>query len=74
DTWIDVTKTIGAKIAALSAHRSQLGDRDIAPMILEWATDAARHAPARKSGGKRGTRRPKHAEAFRVMKLLREET
>ena len=73
DTWIDVTDTIDAKIAALSAHRSQLGDRDIAPMILEWAMDAARHAPARKADGKRGTRRPKYAEAFRVMRLLREE-
>jgi LmbE family N-acetylglucosaminyl deacetylase len=74
DTWIDVTDTIEAKIAALSAHRSQLGDRDIAPLILGWAMDAARHAPARKAAGKRGTRRTRHAEAFRVMRLLREES
>ena len=73
DTWVDVTETIDVKIAALSAHRSQLGDRDIAPMILAWARDEARRAPARKAGGKGGTPRPKHAEAFRVMKLLREE-
>ena len=73
DTWIDVTETIEAKIAALSVHRSQLGDRDIAPLILGWAMDAGRHAPARKVDGKRGTRRPKHAEAFRVMRLLRDE-
>ena len=64
NTWIDVTKTIDAKIAALAAHRSQLGDRDVAPMILEWAADAARHAPARKADGGRGARRPKHAETF----------
>jgi LmbE family N-acetylglucosaminyl deacetylase len=66
-----VTETIDAKIAALSAHRSQLGDRNIAPLILGWAMDEARRA--RKAKGKRGTRRPKHAEAFRVMRLLREE-
>jgi hypothetical protein len=35
--------------------------------------DAGRHAPARKADGKAGKRRPKHAEAFRVMRLLREE-
>lgn len=74
DTWIDVTETIDAKIAALSAHRSQLGDRDIAPRILGWAMDTARQAPARKADGKRGIRRAKHAEAFRVMRLLREES
>ena len=45
----------------------------MAPLILGWATDAARHAPAREADGKGGTRRPKHAEAFRVMRLLREE-
>ena len=74
DTWIDVTDTIDAKIAALSTHRSQLGDRDIAPYILGRARDEARRAPARKADGKRGTRRPKYAEAFRVMRLLREES
>jgi LmbE family N-acetylglucosaminyl deacetylase len=69
DTWIDVTETIDAKVAALSAHRSQLGDRDIAPYIRERAADEARRAP--KAAGERGTRRPKFAEAFRVMRLLR---
>jgi len=73
DTWIDVTDTIETKIAALTAHRSQLGDREIAPYILERARGEARLAPSRKADGKRGTRRPKHAEAFRVMRLLREE-
>jgi LmbE family N-acetylglucosaminyl deacetylase len=73
NTWIDVTETIDAKLAALSAHRSQLGDRDLSPRIYGWAMDAARQAPARKVAGKRGTVRPKYAEAFRVMRLLREE-
>jgi hypothetical protein len=68
-----VTETIDAKIAALSAHRSQLGDRDISPMILEWARDEARRAPAGKGAGKKGPGRPKYAEAFRVMRLLRDE-
>ncbi len=72
NTWIDVADTIDTKIAALNAHRSQLGDRDISPMILEWATDEARRAPARKAGGSGRAVRPKHAEAFRVMRLLRE--
>ena len=71
DTWIDVAETIDAKIAALSAHRSQLGGRDMAPYLLERATDEARRAP--KAAGGKGPRRPKYAEAFRVMKLLREE-
>ncbi|MDD5762841.1 MAG: PIG-L family deacetylase, partial [bacterium] len=71
DTWIDVTDTIETKIAALSAHRSQLGDRDVSPMIHEWARDEARRAPMT-TGGK-GAGRPKYAEAFRVMRLLREE-
>jgi len=73
DTWIDIADTIDTKIAALSAHRSQLGDRDIAPMIRAWAMDAARGAPARKAPGLRTARRPKYAEAFRVMRLLRGE-
>ncbi len=72
DTWIDVTDTIETKIAALMAHRSQLGDRDIAPDILGRAKDEARRAP--KSAGGKGPGRPKHAEAFRVMRLLREES
>ena len=73
NTWIDVSETIDAKIAALRAHRSQLGDRDVSPRIYGWALDEARRAPARKAGGKGRARRPRFAEAFRVMRLLREE-
>jgi len=73
NTWVDVTETIEAKIAALRAHRSQLGDRDLSPRICGWAMDEARRAPARRKGGEGRARRPKYAEAFRVMRLLREE-
>ncbi|MBI5906112.1 MAG: PIG-L family deacetylase [Deltaproteobacteria bacterium] len=69
NTWIDVAETIDAKIAALSVHRSQLGDRDISPRIYGWAMDEARRAPVRK-----GSRRPKYAESFRVMRLVRESS
>ena len=74
NTWIDVADTVETKIAALRAHRSQLGERYISPMILEWATDEARRAPARKAGGNGSPGRPKYAEAFRVMRLVREES
>jgi LmbE family N-acetylglucosaminyl deacetylase len=73
DTWIDVTGTMDAKIAALSAHRSQLGDQDIAPYILGRARDEAQRAPAGRTAGKKGAGRPEYAETFRVMRLVREE-
>jgi LmbE family N-acetylglucosaminyl deacetylase len=67
--WIDVTATIDRKIAALNEHGSQLGERDISDMIKEWAIAAS--ATGKWDG--EADRRPKYAEAFRVMKLLREE-
>jgi LmbE family N-acetylglucosaminyl deacetylase len=67
--WIDVTDTIDRKIAALNEHRSQLGERDISDMIKEWAIAAS--ATGKWDG--EADRRPKYAEAFRVMKLMREE-
>lgn len=73
NTWIDVEKTIGTKLAALQAHRSQLGDRDLSPRIRGWAMEEAGRAPARRPGGKGKARRPLLAEAFRVMRLLRED-
>jgi LmbE family N-acetylglucosaminyl deacetylase len=73
NTWIDVTGTIGTKLEALKAHRSQLGDRDLSPRIRGWAVDEASRAPARKTGGKGRMLRPICAEAFRVMRLLRED-
>jgi len=73
NTWIDVAGTIGTKLEALKAHRSQLGDRDLSPRIRGWAMDEASRAPARRTGGKGRARRPLYAEAFRVMRLLRED-
>ncbi len=73
DTWIDVAATIEVKIAALRAHESQIGARDIAPRIVGWAMEEARRAPARKAAGKGLARRPKYAEAFRIMRLLKDE-
>jgi LmbE family N-acetylglucosaminyl deacetylase len=73
DTWIDVGTTIAVKIAALRAHSSQMGSRDISPRILGWAADEAGRSPARKSGGTARARRPKYAEAFRIMRLLKDE-
>ena len=73
NTWIDVEETIGTKLSALRAHRSQLGDRDLSPRIRGWAMDEARRAPVRKAGGKGKGGRPRYAEAFRVMHLLRED-
>ncbi|HEY3489460.1 MAG TPA: PIG-L deacetylase family protein [Candidatus Deferrimicrobiaceae bacterium] len=67
--WIDVTATLGLKIAALNEHRSQLGERDISDMIREWAIATA---AAGRWDAEPGAR-PKYAEAFRVMKLFREE-
>ena len=72
NTWVDVSETIDVKLAALRAHRSQLGDRDLSPRIYGWAIREARRAPARKAGGKGRAHRPRYAEAFRVMRLVRE--
>ena len=37
DTWVDISSTIGLKIAALRKHASQLGDWDPEKMLREWA-------------------------------------
>jgi hypothetical protein len=49
-----------------------LGDRDLSPRIYGWAMNEALRAPVRKAGGKGRARRPRYAEAFRVMRLFRE--
>ena len=69
DTWIDITGTIGRKIEALRVHRSQLGDRDIAPMIYAWAAGEG-ETPFPKM--EKRDRAVKYAEPFRVMRLLKD--
>lgn len=73
DTWIDIGKTIGRKIASLRAHKSQLGSRDISPMIYSWARGEGRTAPPQSGKGKGRSRRPKYTESFRIMRLLKDE-
>lgn len=86
NTRIDITATIGDKIAALRRHVSQLGDRDPSEMIHGWARDEAEKAraeaaPAKPRGAagertrERGRRPagPKYCEAFRVMRIRQRE-
>ena len=73
DTWIDIGKTIERKIASLRAHKSQLGTRDIAPMIYSWASGEGRTAPPPGKKGKVRARKPKYTESFRIMRLLKDE-
>jgi LmbE family N-acetylglucosaminyl deacetylase len=61
DTWVDVSETIDAKIAALKKHASQLGDWDPEKMIREWAAE---------EGKEKGM---SYAEAYKVMVLENEE-
>ena len=39
ETFVDVSATLDAKIAALREHRSQMGDWDPGPMIRGWARE-----------------------------------
>jgi LmbE family N-acetylglucosaminyl deacetylase len=61
DTWVDVSETIDAKLAALKKHASQLGDWDPEKMIREWAAE---------EGKEKGMN---YAEAYKVMVLENEE-
>ena len=76
DHYLDALEALqdqDVKIAALRAHGRQVGGRDIAPRIRGWALEEARRAPARKAAGRGRARRPKYAEAFRIMRLLKDE-
>jgi len=61
DTWIDISGTIGLKIAALRKHISQLGDWDPEKMIREWAAE---------EGKEHGL---EYAEGYKVMILSEED-
>lgn len=62
NVYVNIEETIDIKIAALRAHKSQMGDWDPDPMIREWAANAAK--------GKEML----YAEGFRVVTLVDDET
>jgi LmbE family N-acetylglucosaminyl deacetylase len=62
DIYVNIEDTIDTKIAALRAHKSQMGDWDPEPRIKEWAAGRAK--------GKEMA----YAEAFRVITLVDDET
>jgi LmbE family N-acetylglucosaminyl deacetylase len=61
NTYVNISSTIDLKIEALKKHTSQMGDWDPAPMIKEWAGEAAK--------GKEMN----YAETFRVVSLISDE-
>jgi len=61
DHWISIDETIDLKIAALRAHKSQMGDWDPEPRIREWVAERAK--------GKE----MQYAEIFRAVTLESDE-
>ncbi|MBN1535259.1 MAG: PIG-L family deacetylase [Anaerolineales bacterium] len=61
DHYVNIEKTIVIKIAALRAHKSQLGDWDPSDQIRQWATEYAK-----KNG-------MTYAEGYRVVTLVKDE-
>lgn len=61
ELFVNITETIDIKIAALRAHKSQMGDWDPEPRIKEWASERAK--------GKEMV----YAETFRVITLESDE-
>ena len=61
DLYVNIESTIEQKIAALRAHKSQMGSWDPADEIKRWAADTAR--------GKEMA----YAESFRVVTLVKDE-
>jgi LmbE family N-acetylglucosaminyl deacetylase len=60
--YVNIEETMDIKVAALRAHKSQMGDWDPEPMIKEWAANTAK--------GKE----MQYAEGFRVVTLVDDET
>ena len=54
---MDIAETLGVKLAALRAHKTQMGEWDPAEMIAQWAAEQGRR------------RKLKAAEAYRRMIL-----
>ncbi len=61
DVYVNITGTMGKKVEALRAHKSQMKDWDPEPMIKEWAAQRAK--------GKEMA----YAESFRVVTLESDE-
>jgi LmbE family N-acetylglucosaminyl deacetylase len=61
DRWIDISGYLEQKVAALKAHKSQMGDWDPTEMVREWAKETANSA--RKHGHE-----IEYAEAYKYIK------
>jgi LmbE family N-acetylglucosaminyl deacetylase len=61
DTIVDISATVEAKVAALLAHRSQMGEWNPAETMDKWAREAAEGQPF------------SHGERFRYFNLDQEE-
>ncbi|MGD0003446.1 MAG: PIG-L deacetylase family protein [Anaerolineaceae bacterium] len=61
DVYVCIDDTIDIKIAALRAHKSQMGDWDPTDMVRKWASDAAK--------GKEMS----YAETYRVVTLVNDK-
>jgi len=57
DTYVDISEVLDVKLAALRAHKSQMGEWDPTEMITQWAAEQGRR------------RKLKAAEAYRRMVL-----
>ena len=57
DTYVDIAATLDVKLAALRAHKSQMGEWDPSEMITQWAAEQGRR------------RKLKAAESYRRMIL-----
>lgn len=61
DTWVNISATIGKKVDALRAHKSQMRTWDPEPRVRAWAAETAQ--------GKEMA----YAEAYRVITLVSDE-